>query len=86
MSFRLYAHRGAARERPENTICAFERALELGADALELDVHATRDGTLVVAHDPDGRRMAGVASVIRETSLADVQAWDVGHGFVLDGE
>src|SRR5205823_2268595 len=48
---RLYAHRGASAERPENTMPAFERALELGADALEMDVHLTRDGELVVAHD-----------------------------------
>lgn len=48
----LVAHRGAKRERPENTLAAFARAIELGADALELDVHATRDGIVVVHHDP----------------------------------
>lgn len=45
-------HRGAPREFPENTLAAFERALELGADAIELDVHATADGVVVVHHDP----------------------------------
>jgi glycerophosphoryl diester phosphodiesterase len=45
------AHRGAKREYPENTISAFRRAFERGADALELDVHATRDGVVVVHHD-----------------------------------
>ena len=65
----LIAHRGASRERPENTLPAFFRALELGADGLELDVHATRDGVIVVHHDaavgmggnapgPDDRRLA----------------------------
>lgn len=48
----LVAHRGAPRERPENTMPSFRRALELGADAIELDVHATRDGVVVVHHDP----------------------------------
>lgn len=48
----IVAHRGAKRERPENTLVAFARALELGADALELDVHATLDGAVVVHHDP----------------------------------
>ena len=48
----LVAHRGAKRERPENTLAAFARAIERGADALELDVHATRDGVVVVHHDP----------------------------------
>jgi glycerophosphoryl diester phosphodiesterase len=46
------AHRGAKRELPENTIAAFERAFERGADAIELDVHATRDRVIVVHHDP----------------------------------
>ena len=48
----IVGHRGAPRERPENTLPAFERALQLGADALELDVHATRDGAVIVHHDP----------------------------------
>ena len=47
----IVAHRGASRERPENTLAAFNRALELGADGIELDVHLTADGVLVVHHD-----------------------------------
>ncbi len=48
----VIAHRGASWELPENTLPAFERAVELGADYVELDVHAANDGTLVVCHDP----------------------------------
>src|SRR5919205_2879218 len=48
----LIAHRGAPRERPENTLPAFLRALALGAEGIELDVHATADGVVVVHHDP----------------------------------
>jgi glycerophosphoryl diester phosphodiesterase len=48
----VIAHRGASHELPENTLPAFERAIELGADAVELDVHADREGRLVVTHDP----------------------------------
>ncbi len=48
----LIAHRGASRERLENTLPAFQRALDLGADAVELDVHCTVDGAVVVHHDP----------------------------------
>jgi glycerophosphoryl diester phosphodiesterase len=48
----IIAHRGASRAFHENTIRAFERAVELGVDGIELDVHATRDGVLVVHHDP----------------------------------
>jgi glycerophosphoryl diester phosphodiesterase len=48
----VIAHRGASAELPENTLPAFERAIELGADAIEFDVHADRAGRLVVTHAP----------------------------------
>lgn len=78
----LYAHRGAAAERPENTLVSFARALELGADALELDVHMTADGQVVVSHDPSGRRMAGVGAEIRRSMWEDVVRWNAGYGFL----
>ena len=56
---RLYAHRGASAELPENTMPAFVRAVEIGVDALETDVYVTRDGHLIVAHDPTATRMTG---------------------------
>jgi glycerophosphoryl diester phosphodiesterase len=54
----LIAHRGAPRERPENTLPSFLRALELGADGIELDVHRSADGILVVHHDEVPRAIA----------------------------
>jgi len=78
----VFAHRGAAAERPENTLPSFRRALELGADALETDVHLTADGAIVVAHDDDGRRVAGIARRLRETTLSEIQSWDAGYVFV----
>jgi len=48
----IIAHRGVSRERLENTIPAFQRAIDLGADGVELDVHVTLDGTVIVHHDP----------------------------------
>jgi glycerophosphoryl diester phosphodiesterase len=48
----VIAHRGASWDLPENTLPAFERAIELGADYVEFDVHAARDVSLVVCHDP----------------------------------
>lgn len=56
----IVAHRGASRERPENTLAAFHRAVELGADAVELDVHLTSDGVVVVHHDP---AIAGLGAI-----------------------
>jgi glycerophosphoryl diester phosphodiesterase len=78
----LYAHRGASRECPENTLPAFERALELGADVIELDVHPTRDGVFVVSHDATAARVAGVNRALAESSWAEVSGWDAGAGFV----
>lgn len=79
---RLYAHRGAAAERPENTLPAFERAIEIGVDALELDVHVTRDNELIVSHDPTGARMAAAPLAWADLDLAEARRLDVGWGFV----
>lgn len=59
----IIAHRGASRERPENTLSAFRRGVELGADAVELDVHRTADGRIVVHHDFDIKGEASDAPV-----------------------
>jgi glycerophosphoryl diester phosphodiesterase len=56
----VIAHRGASGHAPENTLAAFRRALELGAKAIEFDVHQTLDGELVVAHDDDLKRCGGL--------------------------
>lgn len=48
----IVAHRGASAEAPENTLAAFERAIELGADMIEFDVRRVSDGRLVISHDP----------------------------------
>jgi glycerophosphoryl diester phosphodiesterase len=79
---RLLGHRGAAAERPENTLPSFEHAASIGVDVLETDVHLTADGHIVVSHDEDGQRMSGVARRICDTSLADLRRWDAGRGFV----
>ena len=78
----LFAHRGASRELPENTLPAFRRAVEIGVDYLETDAHLTRDGQVVLAHDPSGERMAGEPCLIRDRTLGQVQRWDAGRNFV----
>ena len=77
----LYAHRGTPAELPENTLASFERAFELGADVLETDAHITSDGHVVLSHDADVSRTAGVAGLIARCTLSDVQRWDVGWGW-----
>jgi len=78
---RLFGHRGASTDLPENTLEAYRLALADGANALELDVHCTADGHIVVAHDPDGIRMAGVPDRISDHCLSDIKAWNVAAGF-----
>lgn len=82
---RLYAHRGASAEYPENSLQAFQRAVDVGVNALEMDVHITRDGHLIVAHDPTGERTTGVARRWADLDLADVERLDAGWGFVAPG-
>lgn len=81
MSPVLFAHRGARKERPENTLEAFRHALDLGADALELDVHYTRDRVVVVHHDPTLTRSSGLPVAIRDVDWPALSQVDVGHTF-----
>ncbi|MCP4500556.1 MAG: hypothetical protein GY822_11405 [Deltaproteobacteria bacterium] len=82
----IYGHRGACALLPENTLPSFERALDDGANALESDVHLTRDGHVVLSHDSTGRRMANISAAISSCDLDEVQSWDVGWGFEHEGE
>ena len=73
------AHRGAKRELTENTMAAFARAYERGADAVELDAHCTADGVVVVHHDPTvGRRWAG--RPLAELTWSEVAAVELDGG------
>jgi glycerophosphoryl diester phosphodiesterase len=75
----IIAHRGASAERPENTLAAFARALELGVDAIELDVHVTRDGVPVVFHDDTLQRLTGARGRLAARRWADLASLRV-HG------
>ncbi len=77
MTPEIIAHRGASRERPENTLAAFLRAVELGADAVELDVHRTRDGVIVVHHDPELANGGSGPVPIHTLDRAALRAWRV---------
>ena len=70
------AHRGGALLAPENTIQAFAKAIDLGADALELDVHLSADGHLVVIHDETLQRTSGKDGVVKQLRLAQIQSLD----------
>ena len=78
--FLLIAHRGASGCWPENTLLAFRKALEAGARWLELDVHLSSDGELVVIHDETLQRTTDGAGRVADVSLSQLQLLDAGQG------
>lgn len=75
------AHRGASAYTPENTLPAFEQALELGADMIELDLHISKDRELVVIHDATLERTTNGRGRVREKDLFQLKALDAGSWF-----
>ncbi|MHB8618610.1 MAG: glycerophosphodiester phosphodiesterase [Chloroflexota bacterium] len=80
VDFRIIAHRGASGTRPENTMAAFRRAVELGAGGVELDVHLSSDGELVVIHDDTVDRTTNGHGAVAEKTAAELGALDAGQG------
>jgi glycerophosphoryl diester phosphodiesterase len=81
----VIAHRGNAAHAPENTIESFAQAVALGVDALELDVHVTRDGVPVVIHDPTLGRTTNRTEAVAEMSSTRLRSADAGANFSRDG-
>ena len=77
-----YAHQGGAKEGPSSTLFAMRQALDAGADALELDVHMTRDRVLVVCHDATVDRTTEGTGAISDMTLEEVQRLDNAHWWV----
>ena len=80
----IIAHRGASKLAPENTMPAFRKALELGADGIELDVHMSSDGFLVVTHDEMLDRTSNGKGLVRDRTLAELRSLDFGSWFSED--
>jgi glycerophosphoryl diester phosphodiesterase len=80
-----FAHRGASARAPENTLEAFRLAVEAGAGGLELDVHMTRDGEIVVIHDATVDRTTEGFGVVAEMTFDDLRSLDAGYRFSPDG-
>lgn len=77
----IIGHRGAAGEAPENTLASFALALSQGAQAIELDVHITKDGEIVVCHDGTLDRTTNGSGLICNQQWADIQRLDAGSWF-----
>lgn len=73
----IIAHRGASLEAPENTIRAFERAIGIGVDRIELDLRRSCDGGIVVMHDDHLQRLCGEEGTVAELTLAELRALPV---------
>lgn len=71
-----FGHRGALGLAPENTMSGFRKALELGVDGVELDVHLTRDGQVVVLHDPELARTTDGRGMVKDLTLEQVRRFD----------
>jgi glycerophosphoryl diester phosphodiesterase len=76
----VWAHRGASRDAPENTLAAFELAIEQGADGVELDVQLSADGALVVIHDETLDRTTDATGKVSDHSLAELRRVDASAG------
>jgi glycerophosphoryl diester phosphodiesterase len=79
------AHRGGAEIAPENTLEGFREGLRVGAGVLELDVHTTADGHVVVIHDDVVDRTTNSTGAVREMTLAELKRLDAGYRFSRDG-
>jgi glycerophosphoryl diester phosphodiesterase len=78
------AHRGDSWNYPENTLIAFQKGIEAGADYIELDVHQTGDGELVVIHDVNAKRTSGVDHLIAKTDWKVLRELDMAAQFRSD--
>lgn len=70
---KIFAHRGASAYAPENTMEAFELAAKQGADGIELDVHVTKDGEVVVTHDEKIDRVSNGSGFIKDMTLRELK-------------
>ncbi len=77
----IIAHRGASFYAPENTLISYEKAVEMEADAIEIDVHRSKDGHLIVCHDEKVDRTTNGTGHIRDLNLEEIKKLDAGSWF-----
>ena len=77
---KIIAHRGASAHAPENTMAAFQLALDMAADGIELDAMLSKEGEIVVIHDDSVDRTTNGTGAVRELTLAELQSLDAGGG------
>ena len=80
----ISAHRGASRLAPENTKASFQKAIDAGADFIEIDVRTTSDGQQVIVHDKSLKRTTGLNALVSETNYATIKTLSAGSWFGKD--
>lgn len=73
MKTKIYAHRGSSGKYPENTMLAFEKAIEEGAEGIEIDVHLSKDGEVVIIHDETLNKTTEGTGLVKEHTLAELK-------------
>jgi len=82
----IIGHRGAKGIAPENSLSGFKKAVELGIDGIELDVHFTKDGKLIVIHDIDLKRLTGLRIPIKQLTFKELKKYDISKFFTKNQE
>ncbi len=78
---KIFAHRGFSGKYPENTMIAFRKAVEIGVDGIELDVHLTKDNEIVIIHDENVKRTCGGDGLVKDMTLAELKKLDASSTF-----
>ncbi|HUS49954.1 MAG TPA: glycerophosphodiester phosphodiesterase family protein [Candidatus Paceibacterota bacterium] len=82
----IIGHRGAKGIAPENSLSGFKKAVKLGIDGVELDVHLTKDGKLIVIHDMDLKRLTGLKIPIKQLTFKELKKYDISKFFTKTQE
>ena len=75
----IIAHRGASSEAPENTLIAFSKAVEIGADYIEFDIRLTKDKEIIIMHDENTKRTTGYDGLIKDMTLSELKKLNCGN-------
>lgn len=78
---KIFAHRGFSGKYPENTMLAFKKAVEIGVDGIELDVHLTKDNEIVIIHDEDIKRTCNGEGLVKDMTLEELKKFDASATF-----
>lgn len=82
----VIAHRGGRRWAPENTLAAFRKSIEAGADGIELDIHRCKSGELIVIHDEDIERTTDGSGLIKDMTLTELRKYSAGVKYAPPSE